>query len=108
MSQAGFCGTAWGCSGPSCALNLGLDLGLLITSLLATLPAGAAPRGCGYKCLHILCFPCAPIFDEAMAAFMVLSLLTLAVAVTVKMWVMTIAVRKRGSPELYGPTFLPW
>lgn len=104
MTWAGFCGTAWGCSGPSCALNLGLDLGLLITALLAALPAGASGRGCGYHCYILLCFPCAPVGGDGMAAGMVLATLGLAFGVGLKMWGMATALKK----GLTGEEFLPW
>ena len=103
-TRAGICGTAWGCSGPSCALNLGLDLGLLITATLAALPAGASAKGCGYDCYVLLCFPCAPNGGEGMAVAMVLATLGLASAVARKMWLITIAVRGGGGSE----GFLPW
>lgn len=103
-TRAGFCGTAWGCSGPSCALNLGLDLGLLITAALAALPAGASARGCGYDCFVLLCFPCAPNGGEGMAVAMVLTTLGLAWAAGRKMWSMTFAVREGSGVE----EFLPW
>lgn len=108
VSRAGLCGTAWGCSGPSCALNLGLDLGLFITALLAAVPAGAAPRGCGYTCVTFLCFPCAPVGGEGLAVFMVFAALALAVGAATKMWVMAKAMKERGVPGLRREEFLPW
>ncbi|CAM9238926.1 unnamed protein product [Hapterophycus canaliculatus] len=104
-SHGGLCGTAWGCSGPSCALNLGLDLGLLITAVLAALPAGASAKGCGYECYVLLCFPCAPGGGEGMAVMMVLTALGLASAAGYKMWTMAPALLSTVTGE---EGFLPW
>ncbi|CAM9324089.1 unnamed protein product [Scytosiphon promiscuus] len=104
-SRGGLCGTAWGCSGPSCALNLGLDLGLLITAILAALPGGASAKGCGYECYVLLCFPCAPGGGEGMAAVMVLTSLGLASAAGFKIWMMAPALLSTATGE---EGFLPW
>lgn len=104
VSRAGLCGTAWGCSGPSCALNFGLDLGLLITAVLAAFPAGASARGCGYDCYTLLCFPCAPVGGVGMAVSMILMTLGLAFGAAFKMWSMLSALTN----GLSGQGFLPW
>ncbi|CAN0188274.1 unnamed protein product [Ectocarpus fasciculatus] len=104
-SRGGMCGTAWGCSGPSCALNLGLDLGLLITAVLAALPAGASARGCDYDCFWLLCFPCAPGGGDGMASVLVLTALGLAFAAGFKMWIMAPALLSGLNGE---QDFLPW
>jgi len=83
----------------------GLDLGLLITAVLAALPAGASAKGCGYDCLVLLCFPCAPGGGEGMAVVMVLTTLGLAIAAGFKMWIMAPALLTRQSPQ---DSFLPW
>lgn len=84
---------------------LGLDLGLLITAVLAALPAGASAKGCGYDCLVLLCFPCAPGGGEGVAAVMVMTTLGLAIAAGFKMWVMAPALLTSQSPQ---ESFLPW
>eukprot|EP00903_Cladosiphon_okamuranus_P013593 g12660.t1 len=104
-SRGGLCGTAWGCSGPSCALNLGLDLGLFITAVLAALPAGASAEGCGYDCFGILCFPCAPVGGVGMAVVMVLTTLVLSCAAGFKMCLMAPALLSGQTRE---ESFLPW
>lgn len=83
----------------------GLDLGLLITAVLAALPAGASAKGCGYDCFVLLCFPCAPGGGEGMAAVMVLTTLGLAVAAGFKMWMMAPALLTGQTRE---ESFLPW
>lgn len=86
----------------SCA---GLDLGLLITAVLAALPAGASARGCDYDCFWLLCFPCAPVGGEGMAAVLVLTALGLAFAAGFKMWIMAPALLSGSNSE---QNFLPW
>lgn len=114
ISRAGLCGTAWGCSGSSCALNLGLDLAVLIMALLAMLPAVFSANGCGYDCYGFLCFPCAPLGGQWIASGMAAAAFGLAMGAGGKLWIMTATLRRASWGDdgfsFSGKTvdFLPW
>ncbi|CAM9328806.1 unnamed protein product [Discosporangium mesarthrocarpum] len=103
MRCTGLCGTAWGCDGPSCGFNMGLDLGLGLSGLVAALPPAISGFECENDC-YIFCLPCPP---EDMATTLVLlffAAMIMAATAVCKTTIMWKALRQ----ELGGISFRNW